>query len=59
MTLSDEYNTVTKLLVGDVESERTVTLKVGAANSSNISVGKSLEAAAAEDDEILILLFFN
>jgi len=46
-------------LVGDVESARTVTLKVGAANSSNISVGKSLEAAAAEDDEILILLFFN
>lgn len=59
VTLSDEYNTVTKLLVGDVESARTVTLKVGAANSSNISVGKSLEAAAAEDDEILILLFFN
>ena len=59
VTLSDEYNTVTKLLVGDVESARTVTLKVGAANSSNISVGKSLEAAASEDDEILILLFFN
>lgn len=59
VTLSDKYNTVTKLLVGDVESARTVTLKVGAANSSNISVGKSLEAAAAEDDKILILLFFN
>jgi hypothetical protein len=59
VTLANEYNTVTKMLVGDVESARTVTLKVGAANSSNISVGKSLEAADAEDDEILMLLFFN
>ena len=59
VTLANEYNTVTKMLVGDVDSARTVTLKVGAANNSNLSVGKSLEAAAAEDDEILILLFFN
>lgn len=55
VTLSDEYNTVTKLLVGDVESTRTVTLKVGAVDDTRARIGKALESATAENDLFKIL----
>ena len=56
VTLANEYNTITRILVGDVESARTVTLKVGALDATNLKIGKAIEAAAEIDDEILALI---
>ena len=56
VTLANKYNTITRILVGDVESARTVTLKVGALDATNLKIGKAIEAAAEIDDEILALI---
>lgn len=56
VTLANEYNTITRILVGDVESARTVTLKVGALDATNLKIGKAIEAAAEINDEILALI---
>ncbi len=56
VTLANKYNTITRILVGDVESARTVTLKVGALDTTNLKIGKAIEAAAEIDDEILALI---
>jgi microcystin-dependent protein len=56
VTLANKYNTITRILVGDVESARTVTLKVGALDATNLKIGKAIEAAAEINDEILALI---
>jgi len=56
VTLANKYNTITRILVGDVESARTVTLKVGALDTTNLKIGKAIEAAAEINDEILALI---
>jgi len=51
-----DMNKVTKLLVGDVESARTATVTIGAAEDQSRKIGKALGNAAATDDPIDILL---
>ena len=55
--LATAMNTVTKLLVGDVEAARTVYLKVRATDDdTELIIGRSLEAATAKDQTKRILL---
>jgi hypothetical protein len=48
VTFNDTFKTVTFLLLGDLETARTVTVKVGT-DAANLRVGRALEAATAQD----------
>lgn len=50
VAMNSAFNTVTFLLVGDLEVARTVTVKVGAEDNQNLYVGYTLESAAAQGD---------
>ncbi len=50
VVMNDTFKTVTHLMVGDVESGVTVTVKVGAEDSMSLYAGFALEAAAAAGD---------
>lgn len=56
VTFNDTFKTVTFLLVGDVESTVTATVKVGAVDNSALLVGKALSAATAQGDRINALI---
>lgn len=52
VTMNSKFNTVTFLLIGDIESNRTVDVAIGAVDTGDVIVGRALEAAAAQDDLI-------
>lgn len=56
VTMNEEFQTVTSVLVGDLETARTVAVAVGAEEDENLGVGKALEAASAQDDKFLALV---
>jgi uncharacterized protein (UPF0333 family) len=52
VTFATAFKRVTEVYTGDVEASRTVVVKVGAAGSESVRIGKSRSAATAQGDVI-------
>lgn len=52
VTFNDTFQTVTKVLVGDVATGTAVTFNAGAQDSESVIVGRAIEAATAQGDLI-------
>lgn len=52
VSFNDTFQTVTRVLVGDVATGTAVTFSAGAADSETLAVGRAIEAATAQDDLI-------
>lgn len=52
VTFNDTFQTVTRVLVGDVATGTGVTFAAGAADSDTLGVGRAVEAASAQGDLI-------
>lgn len=57
VTFNDTFQTVTRVLVGDVATGTQATFSVGAEDDELLHVGKALEAASAQDDLFYALVF--
>jgi hypothetical protein len=56
VTANSAFKRITEVYTGDLESNRTVTVKVGAAESNDIAVGRVLVGAAAQNDLAAVLV---
>lgn len=56
VTMNSAFKRVTEVYTGDLEANRTVTVKVGATEALDLKVGKSLGAAAAQGDRVACYL---
>lgn len=57
VTSATAFKRVTEVYTGDLEAARTVTVKVGAAGSQSLRIGKSRSAATAQGDVIAALVW--